>query len=722
MKRILLALVGLLALSLSANVIDARAEDPDTLIAPPDPERYGVVVSATKVAKNPVDVAGAVEVVSGQDLRRRAARTLADALQDVAGLDTGDGSDNGPAVPNIGMWGLKEFDALLVTLDGVPVGGPFNPELAQIPVEDIERIEIVKGPQGTLYGVSAFAGMIQVFTRSHEDGLGHVSVGGGSFEDKHGSAAFQREWNGTTVRVSGGIQRGEGFQDRTSHDLDRGGLMVSRRFGKASASIEFSGLHDNQHWGTPMPFDAGEPVPGFVMDRNYAVGGARVEHRLWSLTSRLAWALVDRVRLENTLGVSRDEQTSIRSFPDPGAASGDTVPEAGVALYPKQDLVYDDLRLVSHLDLAGPHELVTGGALTYGKVTADGEGFDIDVRLSDPSSIPDLGAVPAGDLRSFHDKRTFGGIYAHDEWTPVRMLSIGGGGRWDHVDETLHAQAQEQDGVSPLEVADDSRTESAWSGNLSGLVRLLPNPTEMLEAANVYVNWGSSFKPAAPNLTEAEGAEILDPERTHSLEGGLKLRGLSSQVSLDVSWFDMNFANMVVSVLDTSGTPALTNAGSQNFKGVETSLILAPKAAPGLTVAVGYSHHDAKFVSFTFVTEDGEFRDVSGKFLELVPQDLYNARITYRSPIGPGAFVAVRHQGERPFNRRNTFFADSYDEWDAGAWWEWKELRLAVTGRNLGDSRHVAAESEIGDSQFYVAPPRRVTAELTYRLPMLRGN
>lgn len=722
MNRSLLALAGLLGLLFCAAAIDARAEEPDTLIAPPDPERYGVVVSATKVAKNPVEVANSIEIVSGQDLRRRAARTLADALVDVAGLDTGDGSDNGPSVPNIGMWGLKEFDALLVTVDGVPVGGPFNPELAQIPVEEIERIEIVKGPQGTLYGVSAFAGMIQVFTRSHEDALGRVSVGGGSFEDKHGSIGLEREWNGTTFRITGGMQRSEGWQERTGHDLDRGGLTVSRRLGKASTSLQLSGMRDRQGWGSPLPVDAGEPVPGFDMDQNYAVRGARIEHRAWSAISRLAWPLVDRVRLENTLGVTRDEQTSIRSFVDPGAASGDTMPAEGVALYPKQNTVYDDLRLVSRFKAGGDHELVTGGALTWGKTTADGEGFDIEFLLSDPSTIPDLGAVPAGDLRSFEDKRTFGGVYAHDEWTPVSMLSIGGGGRWDHVDETLHAQAQEQDGVSPLEVADDSRTESAWSGNLSALVRLLPHPTGMLDAANAYVNWGTSFKPAAPNLTEAEGAEILAPERTHSLEGGLKLRGLESQVSLDVSWFDMNFANMVVSVLDTSGTPGLTNAGSENFKGIETSLSVSPKAAPGLTLAAGYAHHSPKFVDFTFVTPDGQFRNVSGKFLELVPQEMYNLRVSYRSPKGPGAFFAFRHQGERFFNRRNTFEDDPFDLWDAGAWWEWRDLRLAVTGRNLGDKRPAVAESEIGDSQFYVSPPSRVTAELSYRLPMPGGR
>src|SRR5262249_58242189 len=111
-----------------------------------------------------------------------------EALIDVAALETGDGSDNGTHQPNIGLWGLKEFDALLVTVDGVPVGGPFNPSLAQIDVDDVERIEIVKGPQGTLHGVAAFAGMVQVFTDRSTPGRGALTLRGGAFTNVHRTA------------------------------------------------------------------------------------------------------------------------------------------------------------------------------------------------------------------------------------------------------------------------------------------------------------------------------------------------------------------------------------------------------------------------------------------------------------------------------------------------------------------------------------------------------
>ena len=196
-----------------------------------------MVVSATKSEEDALDVAAPVSVVSGDELRRHGAKTVAEALQDVAGLDTGNGSDNGSRLANIGVWGLKEFDALLVTVDGVPAGGPFNPSLAQISVEDVERIEIVKGPQGTLYGVSAFAGMIQVFTRHPKEAGGALTLGGGSFSDKHGNLSYTASQGDQTIRLFGSMVRNKGWQDGTDVSADRLSLGYMKRTKEGSVNV-----------------------------------------------------------------------------------------------------------------------------------------------------------------------------------------------------------------------------------------------------------------------------------------------------------------------------------------------------------------------------------------------------------------------------------------------------------------------------------------------------
>jgi outer membrane receptor protein involved in Fe transport len=694
----------------------ARAADDAPVVMPHDSTKYQILVSATRRPTDPLNVPNAASVISGRDLRRRGAATLADAIQDVVGLDTGDGSDNGMRLPNIGMWGLKEFDALLVTVDGIPIGGPFNPSLSQIPIDDVERIEVVKGPQGTMYGVSAFAGMVQVFTNSSEDGRGHVMLGGGSFSNVHGNGGVGRTFaNGLSARVNASALHSDGWQDRTGSELERGSVQLARDFGKSNHSLSLIGFNDDQKWGTALPYDpqAGTIEPGFRVDENYAVRGAHLQHRVLGAALHSSFPIESRHRVENTLSFTHDEQASLRSFP--GEVSGDTVASEGVKLDPTESSFFDDLRLLSRFKAGGDHSLVVGTALTYGRTTASGIGFDFDQLLSDRSSIPNLSTIPVGDHRSFEDRRTFFGAYAHDEWTPVARFTLSGGGRVDNTSEKLHAVGQEV-GDPNAAISDDSKSTGAWSGDVATMFRLAPEGASALEAFNVYVNYKSSFKPAAPNLTEAEDARILEPERTHSLEGGFKMRAFDRQLGLDFSWFQMDFENLVVGNLDTLGQPQLLNAGRERFKGQEISVTLEPVVLPGFSVSAGYAHHDARFVQFTFVDPDGIFLDVSGNRLELTPQDLFNVRASYHAPAGIGGWVASRTQGKRALDRDNVAFIDSFSEVDAGVEYEMGRATLTVVGRNLGDHREIVGESEIGDAQFYIAAPRRVNAELTIRL------
>ena len=698
-----------------AGASDATAQSPAPTPAPTPASRTTeqVVVSATKAPEDPVNVPGAVSVVTGEELRLRGARTLADALQDVTGLDTANGSDNGPRVPNIGLWGLKEFDALLVTVDGVPVGGPFNPSLTQINVEDIERIEIVRGPQGTLYGVSAFAGMIQVFTRRGSAAGGAVRIGGGSFGDRFGAANYSATvGRDFTLRAFGSIARGDGWQDRTDYASDRFSLSGEKKWGQASFGFNLTAYRDTQHFGSPLPVDAGEPVPGFQVDRNYAVDGARLDHRVWSLASTLSLPISAGLRFENTLGAARDDQISVRSFP--GASDGVTAEAAGVLLKPRETTVFDDARLVAEFAAAGKHRLVGGAAVTWGRTTADGHGFDFDLTLGPSPIVPKLENIPFGDNRSFNDRRTFVGFYANDEWTPIPSLTFTGGARYDSASETLHVFQQEI-GTPQPDIVDDSRRDGQFSGGVSALFRAVEASSGPVNAVNFYVSAKSAFKPAAPNLSEAESAKILDPERTRSGEVGVKTRWFDRTLSVDFSLFHMIFENLVVSLPDANGEPSLTNAGAERFQGMEIEAGYLPPFAEGLRLSAGYAHHDARFIRFSFFTPEGDLRVVDGKRLELVPRDLWNVGASFSRGNGPGAFLAVHHQSQRPLNRRNTFFTDPFYETDAGVSWEFPIGRIAVVGRNLGDSRHYVADSEIGDSQFYVAPPRRFSAELTWR-------
>ena len=126
----------------------------------PPPVSAQIVVSATKLPETPIDLPADTTVITGAELQAMGVQTLADALATAAGVEAFAGSDQGSTLPNVSLWGLKEFDAYLVELDGVPVGGTFDPDLQQIDVRNIKRIEIVRGFDELAYHDSSCTGRV----------------------------------------------------------------------------------------------------------------------------------------------------------------------------------------------------------------------------------------------------------------------------------------------------------------------------------------------------------------------------------------------------------------------------------------------------------------------------------------------------------------------------------------------------------------------------------
>ncbi len=703
-----LAVACLLA---SRGAAGQQASTPPPPSPTPSTVNEHVVVSATQGPETELEIPGEATVVTGEQLRQRGVTNLADGIQDVMGVDTGMGSDNGPRQPNVGIWGLKEFDALLFMVDGVPIGGPFLPQLAQIDIGDIDRIEIVKGPQGTLYGVSAFAGMIQVFTKSGQAGT-YLAVAGGSFNEGRINGSTTIPLGKSTLRLYGNFDKlTDGWQPHTNYEDTRGGIRFDTPLGDAggSLSLSYNMFLNEQAFGSPLPVDppSGEVIPGFKPDNNYEPVGARVDHRVYALTASATLPINKYTSIQNVLGLTRDEGTIAQSFVtgldfvDQNIASS-----TGDSLHPVENDLYDDLHLITTFEAAGTHRLVGGAAVTTGKINSTGYSFDFDFQI-DPTIVPNLADLPKGPSHSVHDQRTFVGIYANDQWTPVPYLTISAGARYDITNETLNAVSEE--GVSEAKKGADQ-----WSGGGSILGRVVSGQAGLLNDVNVYFAGKTNFKPAAPDLRVLQ-AEILSPERTTSEELGVKTNWLDNQLSFNMSFFHMIFNNLVVSILGPDGLPVLVNAGKELFQGAEFELAYRPKFLPYVTYVAGYGHHDALYKVFTFIDPDEGPQDASGQRLELTPRDLWNMGLSYGAPTGIGGWFAIRHQNHRPFDKINLAYTPSFFEYDFGLSYTFDKFRFSVVARNVGDSRHYVGESEIGDAQDYVAFPRRFWGEVAVR-------
>jgi outer membrane receptor for ferrienterochelin and colicins len=194
---------------LPATAVDDVAQSDVTVVAA-SLAGEEVVTSAAKREQSLGDVASAVTIIPGDRLRRFGYRTVSEALRGAAGLYVVDDR----MTERLGIRGLQilgDFNTrILVLIDGATLNEPWNQFVGigldlPIALEDVERIEVVRGPASTVYGTNAFFGIINIVTRGADrsaGAYGRVGVGSfGSFSSAAGFAAgnVHRELRGSVA-------------------------------------------------------------------------------------------------------------------------------------------------------------------------------------------------------------------------------------------------------------------------------------------------------------------------------------------------------------------------------------------------------------------------------------------------------------------------------------------------------------------------------------------
>lgn len=267
---------SLLALAVAAAFAPAHAESAAVQYAALSP----VVVTATRTDRRVDDLVADVTVLTRDDLDRAAGYTLAELLGSQPGLQSA--SNGGAGQPdNVYMRGLEARHTLLL-IDGMRVGSATTgePSWAQLPMTDIERIEIVRGPLASLYGSDAVAGVVQVFTREpHRGSAANASIGAG----RYGQASASAGWRGAEGPWSAALQfshdQASGFsatnpRNTFSYNPDKDGY--ERNAGSAQLGLRIGGDWRAQarlfNVESTNDFDDGPGVPARFVARNQVLG------------------------------------------------------------------------------------------------------------------------------------------------------------------------------------------------------------------------------------------------------------------------------------------------------------------------------------------------------------------------------------------------------------------------------------------------------------------
>lgn len=238
-----------------------------------------VVVTASKIAEPEGETTSPVVVIREEDIKRTNARFVPEVLRQVADLNLVQTGGTGH-VATVFLRGGGPAQ-VMVMIDGVKVKSPTTGEFdfAGISVEDIERIEIVKGPQSTVYGSEAMSGVINIITKKGREGHRlYATYEEGPRNTANPSVTLSGAGQGYDYRLTGYYFETDGIsaaKEGTEKDAyknaslsGRLGVVLARNF-----SVEVSGRYIDERteldFGTTVPDD-----PNYVQDgRRYDVSG-----------------------------------------------------------------------------------------------------------------------------------------------------------------------------------------------------------------------------------------------------------------------------------------------------------------------------------------------------------------------------------------------------------------------------------------------------------------
>lgn len=501
---------------LSAAMLHAQISRDSTVLP-------GVVVTADRIARPLSQTTSTVSVVTGDALRAAGVVQLADALRLIPGVNVARTGSLG-AQTSLFLRG-GESDYVRVLVDGVAMndpGGAFD--LSSLSLDNVERIEVVRGPASVLYGSDAVTGVVQIFTRrAHAKLDSRLALRGGSFgtTDADGSIAMR----------AAGRELSLGVADHRSDGM----LAFNNDYRQQLASLRVSALLPGATTVTVTArsgtsrFAYPTDGSGNVVDHN-----AHRSDRRFSTSAELAHAFGNRVDGRIILGaLELHGRTS--DLPD---AADDTIGfysyRSKAAIRRRTAQLQFDVRPVNA-------QTLTFGAEYAGESqrSADSSNYDFSLNRFDANRITRA---------------------AFAQW----VGEIGGG----RLTYSVGGRVDDND------VYGTFRT-----GRLGAALRLW-------QGARARATVGNAFK--APTFLESfstafsVGNPSLRPERSRSFEGGIDQQFADGRVQLSAVWFDQRFRDLIQYTYRSPTDPNYFNVAAASSRGLETDVRLTPASGVGL--------------------------------------------------------------------------------------------------------------------------------------------
>jgi len=649
----------------------AGGAEAQTVAAIPTPGLEEIVVTATKREEKLHDVAMGITALSGDELARRMELGYTDFAAQVPGLSI-EGIDpgrnriilRGENVGSVGATIATTVDDIPFFMSGSQSDGAFFS--ANVDTYDLQRVEVLRGPQGTLYGASAEGGLIKYVTNlpnlnAYE---GAVSVGGESIDGGQ-TAGFAKGlvnipfWdNKAALRVSaveegipGWIDNPEVGENNVNHGDKyslRGSLLVKPtseltiRVTAFNQALNVRGDDNVQVVGaaaTPMspPANQFDPVNGLS---NATAGPHIINDHLSYYALNLQYDFnVATLMSATSYGEIKKRYTS--DLTDENLAPGVTIADALEGAYGEPIVAFgnqnetlhkfnQELRLTSNPGgtlFGNPFDWLAGGFFTH-EITGFNQVYDAR-SAADPATIlsPALGgdALPADYRES--------AVFADFTYHFSKAFDVEVGGRStstkQHSESFLLCCVLVGPSTS-YPTTSTSETDQTWS--------VAPR-WHLNDDLLVYARFATGFSPGGPNQPSSflPNPPPYRSDSTRNYELGVRADLFDKRFTVDVDVFDIRWKNIqILDYLQTSSGPVGLNgnSGTAESRGVEWNFQWRP--LQGLSIGLLGAYTDAKLTSDAIA-----LGGMSGDNLPYVPavSDTLNVDYTWHAFSNFAGFV-----------------------------------------------------------------------------------
>ncbi len=735
-----------------------------------------VIVTAQKRTQSLQDVPVSVSALGSGDLEGLKLRATTEIAAQVPNMQIS--TAYGDSTPMISMRGVSMSDFSLnqsspvaIYVDEVFRG---NPAILGVQMFDLERVEVLRGPQGTLYGKNTTGGAVNFITKAPtHDTEGYVTAGFGEYDRKELKGAAQTSLieDVLAVRVAGTWTEMDGYNKnklagKGDHNaIDEWGARITLAYTPIDDLEMILRIASSEQRPTNFVQLADNIAPGGVgftgynrnaLDRNEVETDLDAEREIETDSV----ALTINYDLSDQLALTSITSWDDGSFDSPEDVDGSPTDSLHIRYQSELTQWAQDLRLTSNFDsafnfIAGLYfsqeevELTNQIDVLHDLGLAAGDVTTAFLDPLDPVGTADF--VPDGDVdtydcmvagfgctqyNKFTQNRNSIAVYFNSTYEMTDAVTLNVGLRYTEDETELDDYVATLAGVTAdagptagtafdgsvfptitqASLPEDRFVDREWSGKIG-----LDYTTE--DGTLIYASYSKGYRSGAFNgAAFLDPSEVIsvDPETLGSYELGFKSELLGNSVQLNGAVFYIDYSDQqFLNVDSATATQTLVSIDSSTITGAELELTARPLEPLMLRAGLGWLDTEVEEGSLQGV-------DLAGNELLAAPELNFNVSVDYDIALGDAGMLTLHLDSnfvdEQHFNIFNTEAIKGDDYWVSNARISFESAdssyTLAAWVKNIEDKTYVTQSidlSPLGFDYFQLGAPRMAGVEATFR-------